>query len=1243
MNNSLDFTPDTTLFKKYWLPLEQAIQRVARFERDFGKAHLTLACHAALPSILTPELVNLIRINFLETSVDWIAECDLLLSSLCQPIDQGIFEIEPQIRQVLLIALQTHLEYGPERLEEIAQFLYKYSETERVNALPAHIKRTYQWISGAYLDPDTTIQNMFDLLKDVQTDEFLSHMPDYLHIGKTLALIANPLEMTSLQVELDDLVGTAQLSTLYWTGDKENLLGLLQSTRNDDLDEITHALTKPVVNWLATSEFVTSEERSVSPLPVSLETPVAESTARTERKPVTIFCSCAYKDEELQRELAGYLAPLQAQGLITYWHDPMVPSADIEDHRRVVDEYLNTAQIILLLISHSFIGSDYHYEVEMTRAMERHEQGDVRVIPIILRPTHWQEAPFSNLQALPINAIPIITWEDQSLAFAEVVSGIERVAEELQTPQSLLPTSTVEKLRASVQPLEVFLVYAHEDTSFLIELENYLSPLREQGLITTWSDRQITPGADRRQVIDIRLEQASLILLLVSPHFLMSDECSYDVQRALQHFNAYGIPVILRPCIWKEAPFASLKSLPTNNKPISIWEDRSAAFADVVGGIYRVVEQQKQQGFLERSRPRELQTTPASIEIFFVYDYDDEAFFDEIYNHIYPLRQKGLITIWPDFLADHSELEARLERASLILLLVSPHFLNSHSCNRETQKALQRHQANGVRIIPIIVRPCNWENEHFASLQVLPTYSKPITNWSNQDVAIADVTDGIQRVIDDIKEPQTLPEIRNPMETGATILPIEVFVAYAHEDEALLTKLENHLRSLYRKGLITIWSDRQILPGTEWKQEIDVRLKRADIILLLVSPHFLTSNYSGIEMRKALERHQENEARVIPIIVRPCEWSNAPFARLPVLPTDTNPVTNWGSQDEAFFDVVTGIRHVVEDLQTPNGSSVLLTEHLEISPQAPFTNFTDEDVNAQDKGDEQAQVIVDKKNLDDLKIFISYAPEDEKLLLELEKHLASLNRQGLVNTRYKHKIEPGFRKQAEISQYLNSAQIVLLLVSPDVIASDYCYSIEMQSIIERHNQGEAYVIPILLRPTYWQDTPLKQFSMLPNGAIPIMSYQDQDQALLDVVVGIVRIARENIFHDIDPSRSSHRSPHEPIPIVSTYLPSMVGNKGVASFFLHEKEHILHFTRTDSIANAFRLKSLSKLKNQTLLLTYNQQELVRDEIPELPTLRAIVKEHTFQIEGVECVFTFKMSAIGFMSVQVKVGEVIVFSH
>ncbi|GHO91007.1 hypothetical protein KSF_010550 [Reticulibacter mediterranei] len=145
--------------------------------------------------------------------------------------------------------------------------------------------------------------------------------------------------------------------------------------------------------------------------------------------------------------------------------------------------------------------------------------------------------------------------------------------------------------------------------------------------------------------------------------------------------------------------------------------------------------------------------------------------------------------------------------------------------------------------------------------------------------------------------------------------PMKLFYSYAHEDEALRNELEKHLKLLQRQGYITQWHDRQIPPGNLWAEEIDAHLKVARIILLLVSPDFIASDYCyGIEMQEALKRHVANEARVIPIIVRSCDWESAPFGKLQALPKDAKPVKKWSDQDEAFTDIAKGLRKVVGDL-----------------------------------------------------------------------------------------------------------------------------------------------------------------------------------------------------------------------------------------------------------------------------------------------------------------------------------------
>ncbi len=149
------------------------------------------------------------------------------------------------------------------------------------------------------------------------------------------------------------------------------------------------------------------------------------------------------------------------------------------------------------------------------------------------------------------------------------------------------------------------------------------------------------------------------------------------------------------------------------------------------------------------------------------------------------------------------------------------------------------------------------------------------------------------------------------------VSPITLFYSYAHEDELLRNQLEKHLSLLRRQGLISEWYDRQILAGDEWAHDIDEHLETAWIILLLISPDFLASDYCyDIEMRRALERHSRGEARVIPIILRPCDWRTSPFAHLQCLPRDGKPITEWDNQDTALREITQGVRRVLEQRAT---------------------------------------------------------------------------------------------------------------------------------------------------------------------------------------------------------------------------------------------------------------------------------------------------------------------------------------
>ncbi len=143
--------------------------------------------------------------------------------------------------------------------------------------------------------------------------------------------------------------------------------------------------------------------------------------------------------------------------------------------------------------------------------------------------------------------------------------------------------------------------------------------------------------------------------------------------------------------------------------------------------------------------------------------------------------------------------------------------------------------------------------------------------------------------------------------------PVSLFFSYSHKDEDLRGELETHLSPLRRQQVISGWHDRMITPGDEWKSRIDENLNQADVILLLVTPNFLASDYCfDVEMKQAMGRHELGEACVIPVIVRPVDWHGEPFAKLHCLPRDGKPITRWPDRDEAWLDVVKGIRKAAE-------------------------------------------------------------------------------------------------------------------------------------------------------------------------------------------------------------------------------------------------------------------------------------------------------------------------------------------
>lgn len=145
--------------------------------------------------------------------------------------------------------------------------------------------------------------------------------------------------------------------------------------------------------------------------------------------------------------------------------------------------------------------------------------------------------------------------------------------------------------------------------------------------------------------------------------------------------------------------------------------------------------------------------------------------------------------------------------------------------------------------------------------------------------------------------------------------PVEIFFSYAHEDEKLMDMVRLQLVVQERLGAIVKWHDRMIPAGNEWRTKIDERINRAHVILLFMSPDFIASRYCyEIEGDIALRRHREGTAKVIPVVLRACDWTITPFGELQGLPQDGKPITQWSDKDQVSLDVARGIMDSIREL-----------------------------------------------------------------------------------------------------------------------------------------------------------------------------------------------------------------------------------------------------------------------------------------------------------------------------------------
>ena len=154
--------------------------------------------------------------------------------------------------------------------------------------------------------------------------------------------------------------------------------------------------------------------------------------------------------------------------------------------------------------------------------------------------------------------------------------------------------------------------------------------------------------------------------------------------------------------------------------------------------------------------------------------------------------------------------------------------------------------------------------------------------------------------------------------------PIEILFSYTHTDEKLRDQLENHLAALKRKKRIICWHDRCIRAGLAWKLQINKHLDTADIIVFLISPDFLNSDYcNNVEVKHALQRSERGEVCIVPVILRRSDWKEEALAEFQALPRDARPVVEWPDIDVALYNVAKGLKAIIVEMEQERARSLL--------------------------------------------------------------------------------------------------------------------------------------------------------------------------------------------------------------------------------------------------------------------------------------------------------------------------------
>jgi serine/threonine protein kinase len=371
--------------------------------------------------------------------------------------------------------------------------------------------------------------------------------------------------------------------------------------------------------------------------------------------------------------------------------------------------------------------------------------------------------------------------------------------------------------------------------------------------------------------------------------------------------------------------------------------------------------------------------------------------------------------------------------------------------------------------------------------------SKPEAQWETSEQLT---------VAEDLSQPQNVsPVLSTVMFSDAVLSQVDLkdfFIIYNRVDRSWAKWVAWELEDAGYSTILPPWSFR---PDSDFEMEMRKATAKANRTIVILSPDYLKAlgaqSASVSQFRKEVINWQN---KLLPICVR--EAGNE-FIKL----LESINYIDLAGEDEltARIMLLASVRDEGIKLATPPAFPGRVSQNtFDTEPGFPHRQFMTQGRFRAGESDKSTDVPLSRQTYfkPGIKVFFSYSHKDKKLRSELEKYLNHLKRQQLIIGWHDGEIGAGKEWAQEINQHLSEAHIILLLISQDFMTSDYCYDIEMQKALERHESGEAQVIPIILRPAIWENSPIGKLQALPTGARPIIMWSNKELAFMDVAKGI---------------------------------------------------------------------------------------------------------------------------------------------